>query len=254
MPSMARSHDGWMSARVLPNWSGDVLDLVVDFVTYVFVPAYAITASGLLAAAGGAAARRRNRRVGRALFRRSPHEGRRQSFSRISGIVECGGVLSVPAAFAAGAVEPRGRRSDRADVRSVPRASSDTRRAPAWLTLVAARRLGGARDLHAGKRFRCRLRPSPWGCASSRPIWSAAMRRSGWRDRFTHDRIVDQPGSLGGLVDADGAGNRSRHRQRHFPVGHRLAHSASGRRSARARSAWRWRWCFAFCCSACWCG
>src|SRR5665213_1692074 len=35
-------------ARVLPNWSGDVLDLVVDFTTYVFVPAYAITASGLL--------------------------------------------------------------------------------------------------------------------------------------------------------------------------------------------------------------
>lgn len=35
-------------ARVQPNWSGDVLDLVVDFVTYVFVPAYAIAASGLL--------------------------------------------------------------------------------------------------------------------------------------------------------------------------------------------------------------
>jgi len=35
-------------ADVLPRWSGDVLDLVVDFVTYVFVPAYAITASGLL--------------------------------------------------------------------------------------------------------------------------------------------------------------------------------------------------------------
>ena len=35
-------------ARVQPNWSGDVLDLVVDFVTYVFVPAYAITASGML--------------------------------------------------------------------------------------------------------------------------------------------------------------------------------------------------------------
>jgi phosphatidylcholine synthase len=33
---------------VQPNWSGDVLDLVVDFLTYVFVPAYAITASGLL--------------------------------------------------------------------------------------------------------------------------------------------------------------------------------------------------------------
>ena len=35
-------------ARLQPNVSGDVLDLVVDFVTYVFVPAYAITASGML--------------------------------------------------------------------------------------------------------------------------------------------------------------------------------------------------------------
>jgi phosphatidylcholine synthase len=35
-------------ARVQPDWSGEVLDLVVDFVTYVFVPAYAITASGML--------------------------------------------------------------------------------------------------------------------------------------------------------------------------------------------------------------
>src|SRR6202795_2186880 len=34
--------------RVVPNWSGEVLDLVVDFVTYVFVPAYAIAANGLL--------------------------------------------------------------------------------------------------------------------------------------------------------------------------------------------------------------
>jgi phosphatidylcholine synthase len=37
-------------AEVLPRWSGDVLDLVVDFVTYVFVPAYAIAAGGLLPA------------------------------------------------------------------------------------------------------------------------------------------------------------------------------------------------------------
>ena len=35
-------------AELLPRWSGEVLDLVVDFVTYVFVPAYAIAASGLL--------------------------------------------------------------------------------------------------------------------------------------------------------------------------------------------------------------
>ena len=35
-------------AEVLPRWSGDTLDLIVDFTTYVFVPAYAIAASGLL--------------------------------------------------------------------------------------------------------------------------------------------------------------------------------------------------------------
>src|ERR1700692_340553 len=34
--------------RLQPDWSGDVLDLVVDFVTYVFVPAYALTPRGLL--------------------------------------------------------------------------------------------------------------------------------------------------------------------------------------------------------------
>ncbi len=35
-------------ADVFPRWSGETLDMVVDFVTYVFVPAYAISASGLL--------------------------------------------------------------------------------------------------------------------------------------------------------------------------------------------------------------
>jgi phosphatidylcholine synthase len=35
-------------AELLPRWSGDTLDLVVDFATYVFVPAYAIAAGGLL--------------------------------------------------------------------------------------------------------------------------------------------------------------------------------------------------------------
>ncbi len=37
-------------AEVLPRWSGDVLDLVVDVMNYVFVPAYALAASGLLPA------------------------------------------------------------------------------------------------------------------------------------------------------------------------------------------------------------
>jgi phosphatidylcholine synthase len=35
-------------AEVLPRWSGETLDLIVDFTTYVFVPAFAIAASGQL--------------------------------------------------------------------------------------------------------------------------------------------------------------------------------------------------------------
>lgn len=35
-------------AERLPRWSGEVLDLVVDFVTYVFVPAYAIAHAGVV--------------------------------------------------------------------------------------------------------------------------------------------------------------------------------------------------------------
>jgi phosphatidylcholine synthase len=35
-------------SEALPRWSGETLDLVVDYVTYVFVPVYAIYACGLL--------------------------------------------------------------------------------------------------------------------------------------------------------------------------------------------------------------
>jgi phosphatidylcholine synthase len=37
-------------AEVLPRWSGDVLDFVVDYTTYVFVPAYAVAVGGVLPA------------------------------------------------------------------------------------------------------------------------------------------------------------------------------------------------------------
>ena len=43
-------------AQALPRWSGDTLDLVVDFVTYVFVPAFAIANSGAMAPLVGAIA------------------------------------------------------------------------------------------------------------------------------------------------------------------------------------------------------
>jgi phosphatidylcholine synthase len=42
-------------ADVLPRWSGDVLDLVVDILNYVFVPAFAIATSGLLPQVAGIA-------------------------------------------------------------------------------------------------------------------------------------------------------------------------------------------------------
>jgi len=47
--------DGTIARRLdvaerLPRWSGDVLDLVVDFLTYVFIPAFVVVASDLLPA------------------------------------------------------------------------------------------------------------------------------------------------------------------------------------------------------------
>jgi phosphatidylcholine synthase len=47
--------DGPLARRLrvketLPNWSGEVLDLVVDYLTYVLIPAYALVLSGLLPA------------------------------------------------------------------------------------------------------------------------------------------------------------------------------------------------------------
>ncbi|MGE0563922.1 MAG: phosphatidylcholine/phosphatidylserine synthase [Pseudolabrys sp.] len=38
----------WEVARLMPRWSGDALDFVVDYTTYVFVPAFAIVVSGLM--------------------------------------------------------------------------------------------------------------------------------------------------------------------------------------------------------------
>ena len=84
--------------RLQPNWSGEVLDLVVDFVTYVFVPAYAITASGLLLPLAAPLLGVGIVVSGALYFADRRMKSRRQSFSRISGAVECGGVLSVPAA------------------------------------------------------------------------------------------------------------------------------------------------------------
>ena len=42
-------------AELLPRWSGDVLDFVVDYGTYVLVPAYAIATGGVLTPAAARA-------------------------------------------------------------------------------------------------------------------------------------------------------------------------------------------------------
>jgi phosphatidylcholine synthase len=42
--------------EAMPRWSGEMLDLVVDYTTYVFVPAYAVVAGGLMTQAWAIAA------------------------------------------------------------------------------------------------------------------------------------------------------------------------------------------------------
>ena len=102
-----------------------------------------------------------------------------------------------------------------------------------WLTLSLIGVWARACDLRAGQRFHVSA-PVTVGALRDRRLYRGQRRGDpARRDRSTHDRTVDQPGSLGGAVDADGAGDRARHRQRHFPVGHRLAHPA-GAGQARA--------------------
>jgi len=56
--------------------------------------------------------------------------------------------------------------------------------------------------------------------------------------------LLDQPRSLGGAADADGARNHPRHRQCHLPVGDRLAHSASEGEARAADRVGAGRWFF----------
>jgi len=130
--------------RLQPNWSGDILDLVVDFLTYVFVPAYAITASGLLLPLAApvlgigivvsSALYFADRRMKAAdnHFRGFPALWNAAAFYLF--------LLHLPP----GAVDPCCCRADRADVRSDPRAAPDPRRAFALAHLVAAGGLGRA--------------------------------------------------------------------------------------------------------------
>ena len=132
-------------AELLPRWSGEVLDLVVDVVTYVFVPAYAIAASGLLPPSVATAARRCRCRDRRALFRRPANEDDRPLFPRLSGAVERGGVLFVPAEAASLAWRAAGRGAGGTDFRAVSFHSPGPHCALARAHDGRAHRVGAAR-------------------------------------------------------------------------------------------------------------
>ena len=125
--------------RLQPNWSGETLDLVVDFVTYVFVPAYAITASGLLLPLAApllgigivvsSALYFADRRMKAAdnHFRGFPALWNAAAFYLF--------LLHLPPALSTLVVAA----PDRADIRAVPCAASAPRRAPALADPVADR-------------------------------------------------------------------------------------------------------------------
>ena len=147
---------GFHIAAVLPRWSGDTLDLVVDFVTYVFVPAFAIANSGLLpnllAPVAGVAivvtgaiyfADRQMKMPGN-YFRGFPAIWNTAAFYLL---------LLRPVASLVGG---RGGRPGGCDLPAVPIHSSATGGATASLDRCVARPLGRARAHHAGARHGAR--------------------------------------------------------------------------------------------------
>ena len=139
--------------RLQPNWSGEVLDLVVDFVTYVFVPAYAITASGMLLpvaapmlgigimVSGALYFADRRMKASDNHFRGFPALWNAAAFYLF--------LLHLPPALSSS----RHRRPDRADIRAVSCAASDPGGASALADPVADGHRSRACDLYARLRF-----------------------------------------------------------------------------------------------------
>ena len=123
--------------RLQPNWSGEVLDLVVDFVTYVFVPAYAITASGMLLPVA-APLLGIGIVMSSALYfadrRMKAADNHFRGFPALWNVAAFYLFLLHPAA---GACQSRHRGPDRADIRAVSCAASDPGRASALADPVA---------------------------------------------------------------------------------------------------------------------
>ena len=79
----------------LPRIDGAVLDLVIDYLSYVFVPALFIWRAGPASRARGGAARGGNPRFRALRLRAHRHEDRRRLFPRLSGFVERRRALSL---------------------------------------------------------------------------------------------------------------------------------------------------------------
>ena len=140
--------------RLQPNWSGDILDLVVDFVTYVFVPAYAITASRLLLPVAAPLLGIGVAVSGALYFADRRMKSDDNHFRGFPGPVERRRVLPVSAALASRTLQPCHCPLDRRDFLAVPGAAPAARRAVALVDVDADGGVGRADDLHAGAGFR----------------------------------------------------------------------------------------------------
>ena len=140
--------------RLQPNWSGDVLDLVVDFVTYVFVPAYAITASGLLLPIAAPLLGIGVTVSGALYFADRRMKSDDNHFRGFPGLWNVAAfylfLLHWPPALSSLA----DRALDRGDLPAVPRIASGARGAAALADIDADGGVGRADDLHAGAGFR----------------------------------------------------------------------------------------------------
>ena len=222
-----------MSMRALPNWSGDVLDLVVDFVTYVFVPAYAITASGLLlplfapllgigiVVSGALYFADRRMKAPDNCFRGFPALWNAAAFYLFllhwpPALSSLGIALLIALTFVPFHILHPVR---------VMRLRGLTLSLIGVWALLAIFTL--ANDFQVGAAVTIGL------CAIAAYVVGsdAVIRSNGVVQRMID--VMVQPGSLGGIADPDRAGNRARHRQCHLPVGDRLAHPA-GAGEARA--------------------
>ena len=150
--------DGMLARRLdvaarLPRWSGDTLDLVVDFLTYVFMPAYRDGGERPAAACRGRLARDRDRDQRRALLRRPRMKTEDNYFRGFPTLWNAAAFYLVPAA--ARSVDRRRRdcRARRAHLRSGSLPASVPRAAVARFQRAADCRMGGACGLRAGPRY-----------------------------------------------------------------------------------------------------